>query len=274
MNENTVSIFTKVHTTVSFIFMIVINILANLIPFNGITTGQVSDSFPNLFAPAGITFSIWAVIYFLLAAYIIYQFNFFISKDSTFNPSIPEKIGILFSITSIANTAWIFAWHYLAIALSLILIIVILICLIIINHKLKQYKLSLKEKIFVQIPFSIYFGWITVATIANVTTYLVSIDWNGFGIAPWIWTIFVLIVGLFIGGLTIIKNQDFSYGLVITWAYIGILIKHTSASGFSGQYPLIITVLIVSIVLLLITNVYILAADKEKLKSLGFLKRN
>lgn len=271
MDDNSVSTFTKVHTTVSFLIMIVVNILANVIPFNGVTTGEVSDSYPNLFTPAGLTFSIWGVIYLLLAAYTIYQFDFF--KSRVLNKNIIEKIGIYFTITSIANSIWIFLWHYRAISLSVIMIVLMLIFLIIINMKLKKEELIFREKLFIKLPFSIYFGWITIATIANITTYLVSIGWNRFGISDWIWTIMVLIIGLLIGGLTMIKNQDFWYGLVIVWAYIGILIRHTSPSGFSGQYPLIIIVLIISIIVLFITGVYILVADKEKLKNFKFFRK-
>ncbi|MDQ2084976.1 tryptophan-rich sensory protein [Herbivorax sp. ANBcel31] len=260
MNDNSVSLFTKVHTTVSFLVMVVVNFLANTIPFNGVTSGEVSDSYENLFAPAGITFSIWGVIYLGLAVYTIYQYDFIKKKDS-FNKNLIEKIGVYFTITSIANTAWVFAWHYQSIGLSLILIAVILICLVIINNYLKKSKLAFKENFYVKLPFSIYFGWITIATIANIIVFLVSLGWDA--TSNWIWTVLILIVAFLISGLTMLRYQDFAYGLVIIWAYIGILIRHTSLEGFSGEYPLIITTLIVSMVLLLIANVYILAANKK-----------
>lgn len=267
MGEKSVSVFTKIHTTVAFIVMVTVNVLANLIPLNGVNTGQVSDKYPNLFAPAGITFSIWSVIYILLAGYILYQFGIFQRKSSAFSKEYMEKIGVLFTLSSIANTAWVFVWHYDAIGISVMLIIAMLIFLILINERLKDGEFSIKEKIFIRLPFSIYFGWITIAVIANITTYLVSIGWNGFGIPESIWTIVILITGLLIGGFVTYKNWDVAYGFVIIWAYIGILIKHLSPEpkGFEGRYPFIVTILIVCIVLLLIEVVYVLFARKEKL---------
>lgn len=271
--NNSVSTFTKVHTTVSFAVMVFINFFANVVPFNKMTTGEVSDFYPNLFAPAGVAFSIWRVIYLLLAAYTIYQFDLFKKKDRIFSKDLIEKIGIFFSISSITNTAWIFAWHYNSIGMSLILIAIILVCLIFINLKLNKANLVTREKLFLKLPFSIYFGWITIAAIANTVIFLSSIGWNWFGIPESVWTILVLLLTLLIGGIVIFKKQDFAYGLSIIWAFIGILIRHTSEDGFGGKYPVIIIVLIISIILLLITNVYVLVSDKEKLKSFRLFKR-
>ncbi|ABN52655.1 MAG TPA: tryptophan-rich sensory protein [Hungateiclostridium thermocellum] len=271
--NNSVSTFTKVHTTVSFIVMVLINFLANTIPLNKMTTGEISDLYPNLFAPAGMTFSIWRIIYLLLGAYTIYQFGIFKKKDGVFSKNLIEHLGIFFSISSIANTAWIFAWHYHAIGMSLVLTAVILACLIYINIKIRKANLETLEKLFIKLPFSIYFGWITITAIANTIAFLSSIGWNRFGISEPLWTSLVLIFTLLICGIITFKNQDFIYGLPVIWAFIGILIRHTSENGFEGKYPGIIILLIVIIILLLITDVYILVSDKEKLKSFKLFKR-
>ena len=230
----------KVFVALAFLCMVVVNVLANSIPINGKNTGQVSDSYGNLFAPAGITFSIWGVIYVFLALYVLYQFGFLrlnqkVSLDLVFN-----TIGPAFILSSLANSAWIFAWHYDRIALSMGLMIVLLLCLLTIVNMLKRTKLNTRGKVFVKIPFSIYFGWITIATIANATTLLVSLGFDGFGIDEYYWTILILVVGLVIGGATTYLNRDIAYGAVIIWAYAGIWIKHASRDGFDGTYPLII----------------------------------
>ena len=141
--------------------------------------------------------------------------------------------------------------------------VVILGCLIIINQKINKEKLPFRERLFIKLPFSIYFGWITVATIANATTLLVSLGWDGFGISEPTWTMIIIIVGLIIGIATILKNIDIAYGLVIIWAYVGILIKHTSASGFSNQYMGVITTVIVCIVLLIIAEIYLFSKRRK-----------
>lgn len=273
MGEVNVGTFTKVHTTVTFVVMIVVNALANIIPFNGMTTGEVSDLYQNLFTPAGLTFSIWSVIYILLGGYILHQFGFFANKDGKFSKDLIEKIGIYFTISSIANTAWIFVWHYQSIGISLAMTAVILICLIVINVKTAKANLAVREKIFIRLPFSIYFGWITVATIANAMAFFVSIGWLNSGIPQVLIVIAVLIAGLVITGIIMFKNQNLGYGAAVIWAYIGILIKHTSARGFSGKYPFVILALILCIIVLLIAEVYISVTDKEKLKSFRLFKR-
>lgn len=161
------------------------------------------------------------------------------------------RIGILFSISSIANAFWIFAWHYYSIGLSLILMLVILALLISINLQLNSENLNQREKLFIRLPFAVYFGWITVATVANATSLLVFSGWDAFGISEQSWAVLIIVVGLIIGAVTTMRLKSYAYGLVIVWAYLGIWIKHTSATGFASQYPLVITTVVVSIILMI-----------------------
>lgn len=257
------SLTLKLVTGITFALMVTVNALANILPINGVGTGEVSDSYPNLFAPAGITFAIWGVIYLLLAGYTLYQFGLFRRGGNGAKEDLYRSIGIIFSISSLANSIWIFAWHYQMLALSLVLMGVILVCLIVINEKTHKADLTGTEKLFVRLPFSVYFGWITVATIANVTTLLVANGWRGSVFPESVWTILVIIVGLLIGAATMIRHRDIPYGLVIVWAYGGILIKHTSEEGFSGDYPSIIMVTAACIVLLLL-GMFKLISDRRR----------
>ncbi len=238
----------KISAVIFYIAMVVVNFLANSLPLNNRSTGAISDAYPNLFTPAGITFSIWGLIYFLLAGYIIFQFIYFKKEKNEKKEELLKKINVLFIITSIANIFWIFAWHYDFIGLSLIIMVILLVSLIKIADILRLEKLTSREKIFISIPFSVYFGWITVATIANVTVFLVSINWNGFGISNFIWTSFILIMGTSIGILRMYKDKNISYALVLIWAYLGILLKHISEKGFGGQYPSVIATVIVCLI--------------------------
>ena len=251
----------KIAAIVSFVAMIVVNGLANLLPLGGVTTGQASDSYANLFTPTGSTFAIWGIIYLLLGLYCAYQIGLFIKEKSEETEVLLEKVAKLFIVSSVANIAWIFSWHYNIIPLSVFFMIVILISLIVVNDIILKKKLSLSETAFIKAPFSVYLGWITVATIANLTVLLVSLGWDGFGITPEIWTVIILAVGAIILVFRAVKDKSIPYILVGVWAYSGILIKHTSAAGFDNQYQQIITTLIVSIVLFAITISY-LAYDR------------
>jgi hypothetical protein len=255
----------RIVVLITFLAMIAVNALANILPINGVTTGQLSDSYPNLFTPAGLTFAIWGLIYLLLGGYTLYQLEVFQGNSKAVKTDLLNKIGILFSISSIANAAWIFSWHYEIIPLSMLLMVVILICLIFINQTLKNKQLSEIEYLFVRLPFSVYFGWITVATIANATVLLVSLGWKGFGLTEATWAVIIIFVGFIIGVSTMLKNRDIAYGLVIVWAYAGILLKHISPEGFGGQYSAVIASAVICIFLLLLSAVYILISKKKKM---------
>ena len=189
------------------------NYLANALPLNGKTTGQLSDSYPNLFVPAGITFSIWGIIYLLLAGYSIFQFT---GKGKP----ISESIGWVFAISCLLNGLWIVAWHYEKLPLSLLIMVGILISLIVINISVKGLPFGLTKS-----AFGIYLGWICIATIANVTALLVSVNWNGLGISQEVWTIIMICIGALIVSVTIIRINNPFIGLAVIWAFAGIILK-------------------------------------------------
>jgi hypothetical protein len=240
--------FIKIFVGLAYIAMVVMNFLANGLPLNNRSTGQISDAYPNLFAPAGPAFAIWGLIYLLLGGYVLYQF---INKDQKIE-ALLRKINPLFITTSIANICWIFAWHYDYIGLSVLIMCALLILLIMIADTLRVEKFKPLEKLFIWAPFSIYFGWITVASIANITVFLVNVGWNGFGVADFVWTSIILLVGALIGILRMNKDKNIAYGSVLVWAYSWILFKHLSVDGFGGQYMSIIFTVIICLAFFLL----------------------
>lgn len=257
--NNKKKLILKISVGLSYLGMIAVNFLANALPIAGKNTGEISDAFPNLFTPAGITFSIWGLIYLLLGAYVIY----FISKKDSINEVLFEKIAKLFTLSSLTNIAWIFCWHYGLVFVSVLLMLLMLVSLILIATAIAKEKLNVKEKIFLSLPFSVYFGWITVATIANITALLVDLSWSGWGISDVTWTVVILLVGALIGIIRGLKDRNIPYLLVFVWAYFGILFKHNSVDGFSGEYPVIINTALFAMALFVLNIIY-LAIRKEK----------
>ena len=249
MNRN--RLLLSVLNLLGFLGTVIVNGLANALPINNRTTGQLSDQYPNLFVPAGITFSVWGVIYILLLIFVIYGLVVVIKKDDQ-KSSFIDKIGFLFFIASVANIGWIFAWHYEILPVSLILMLALLGCLIAIYLRLGIGKSDArrKEKYLVHLPFSVYLGWITIATIANVTALLVDIDWNAFGLGEQFWAVVVIAVGIAIALTILLKRRDIFYCLVVDWALLGILIKRLAVETIPAQSIIVIT--IVGLVLLTI----------------------
>jgi len=255
----------KILVALGFTGVLVVNYLANALPIGGVTTGEASDNLGNLFTPAGLTFSIWGLIYLLLLGYTIYQFGIGQGFASTKEGKSNTRIRRYFIINTLANISWIFAWHYGIIWLSVLLMLVLLLTLIKIADLVNNQQLTGKENFFIRLPFSVYFGWITVATIANVTAFLVCIEWNGFGISETLWTCLILLTGLVIGVLRMNKDRNSAYGLVIVWAYSGILLKHLSTTGFDGKYPYIIGTTAVCLAVLLFSIGRILITKRGNL---------
>ena len=207
----------------AFLATVAVNAMANALPINGKTTGELSDLYPNLFVPAGLTFSIWGLIYLLLAIFAIYP----IAAPTRSSAEFLQRIGPFFILASAANIGWIFLWHYQRVSASLVLMLVLLASLLTVYLRLGTgaRTVSWTERLMVHLPFSVYLGWITVATVANVTAVLVHVGWNRFGASQELWTVVVLIVAAMITLAVLLTRNDLFYALVILWAFLGILIK-------------------------------------------------
>jgi len=228
---------------IGFIGTIVVNALANILPINGNTTGDLSDKYPNLFVPAGFTFSVWAVIYVLLGIFAIYHL-ILAFKQNAQNPPYIEKIGVFFFVSCLANIGWIFAWHYEILPLSLSMMLILLGCLIAIYLRLNIGKsgATKTEKHIAHIPFSVYLGWITVATIANVTALLVDMNWGALGFSDQFWAVAVITVALVITILIIELRRDVFYSLVVDWALFGIFMKRLAANTPGGENVVLVSI--------------------------------
>lgn len=219
------SVILKWSNIAAFVLTVIVNGLAGSTELiGGVNTAEISDANPTLITPAGYVFSIWGIIYILLAVFVIFQ-----ALPSQKEKEYTKKIGWLFVLTSVLNIVWIFLWQYQILSASVILIFLLLATLIAIYLRLNIGKstISLREKLAVHVPFSVYLGWITIASIANVAVFLVSENWDGFGISPETWATLIIIVALVITLLVLATRKDIAYGLVIVWAFIGISVKQS-----------------------------------------------
>jgi benzodiazapine receptor len=246
------SVLLKWSNIVAFVLTVIVNGLAGSTTLlGGVNTAEVSDANPTLITPAGYVFSIWGIIYILLAVFVIFQ-----ALPSQKEKEYTKKIGWLFFLSSIANIVWIFLWQYQILSASVILIFLLLATLIAIYLRLNIGKstVSLREKLAVHVPFSVYLGWITIASIANVAVLLVSENWDGFGISPETWATLIVIVALVITLVVLATRRDIAYGLVIVWALTGIALNQSGTQSIVTltEASAIIVLLALAAVVLLI----------------------
>ena len=209
-------------TAVVFLVTVAVNGAANALPINGLRTAEISDRFSVFVIPAGYVFSIWGLIYLLLGAFTIWQALPRNREDATL-----RSLGYLPALTGALNTAWVLLWHYEVFALTVPVMVALLLTLIAIHLRLWARRDALHGTAYwtVRAPWSVYLGWITVATIANVAQSLAAFGFDGFGIEPSLIAAAVLLVGLGIAARFVTEFRDVAYGLVITWAYAGVAVK-------------------------------------------------
>jgi benzodiazapine receptor len=250
----------QVVTAIAIFGSIIINILANALPFNGQNTGQISDRFQVYFTPAGYVFAIWGVIYVGLIAFGIYQ----ALPAQRSHPAL-RRAGWMLTLGCVANVAWIFLWHYNIFPLTLVAMLVLLLTLIAsyLTLGIGRAKVPAAERWTLHVPISIYLGWITVATIANVTALLYLAIAGGLdkgvpvtavsllGIGPETWTAIILVVAAVIASTVVYTRRDIAYGLVVVWAFIGIAVKWPAVllvAGAAGVMAALIAVDIVTVI--------------------------
>ncbi len=210
---------------------LVVNALANLVPLNGQTTGDVTTRISSYFVPAGYVFSIWGLIYLGLLAFSVYQL---------LNPqrcaTTLKHIGYLYLVSSAANCAWLFFWHFNLYGLALLAILVLLGSLIGIYLRLgvNLRAVTFAEVFHTRLVFSLYLGWIAIATVANASVALVATGWDGWGLPPEAWTVILIIVTVALATIVTLTRHDIAYLLVQAWGLSGIAVAQR-------QIPLIAT---------------------------------
>ncbi|MEA4804984.1 tryptophan-rich sensory protein [Acetobacterium wieringae] len=200
--------------------------------FNGMSQRDISDMNGTLITPAPSTFSIWSVIYALLiaAAVVMIVKN----KEAYYGQAI-EGISKLFWLTSGLNMLWIVVFSYNLIGVSALVILAFAITLTLLILQLG--KIQTASQWLLPAAFGMYTGWLLIATVVNISSWLVSIDWQGFGIAADVWGIIILIVAVVVtAGVTLITKNAI-LPVPVAWGYFGIYQSLTSSDGFAGAYP-------------------------------------
>ena len=224
MNKDTIR---QIAVILATLVTLVVNTLANVLPLNGINTGAISDQFAVYFVPAGYVFSIWGLIYLLLIAFTIYQ-----ALPAQKSNPVMQKTGWLYVVSAAANSSWIFFWHYQIFPLTLVMMLILLATLILIYLKLETGRKPAdpSTRLLIRLPFSVYLGWITVATIANITDVLSLTGWNGFGISGQVWAVIMLAAAILIALLMTLLRRDAAFLAVLVWAFAGIGVKFGTSS--------------------------------------------
>lgn len=243
-------------TVVALVITLILNGAANALPLNGQTTAAISDRLPALVNPAGFVFAIWGVIYVLQIAFTIHQ-----ARPSRAADPLLRRLGYLPAAVGLLNALWIVLWHWNVFVLTVPVMVAILLALIEIDRRIRTvWPAALQPASgapaevcwLVRLPFSVYLGWISVATIANIAAFLLSIGYTGAPISEEAWAVLVLGVGAAIATWFVLTRRDPAYGLVFVWAYAGIVsrqIDHPPVPAVAALGALTIAILVAMVLL-------------------------
>ncbi|MBT8262050.1 MAG: tryptophan-rich sensory protein [Bacteroidia bacterium] len=241
----------QISNGIALVSVIIINYLSNTGKMNNTTIGEVSGELTTLFTPAGYAFAIWGLIYLSLFGFIIYQGRslFVKVRDDEF----VNRTGWWFVLSCIANGAWVFCWLYEFTGLSVLCIFLLLISLlkIVVNNNMERWDAPISVIAFLWWPFVIYSGWVTVASIANVSAWLTKLEWNGLGISESIWTIIMIIIAGVINLLVTWKRNMREFALVGVWALVAIAI-----ANWEGNKAIVFTSIAVAAILFLSSSIH------------------
>ncbi|QDO92972.1 tryptophan-rich sensory protein [Formosa sediminum] len=229
----------------SFTGMVILNYLSNTGILNNTTIGEVSKHYTTLFTPASYAFTIWGIIYLLVLGFIIYQGRglFTTVRDDDF----VLQTGWWFVLSCIANCLWIVAWIYEYTLLSSVFIFVLLFALIqiVLKNKMELYDAPISVIAFLWWPFVMYSGWITVASIANVSAVLVKYNWDGFGLSPTFWALSVIAIATAINLIVTWTRNMREFALVGAWALVAIYVANTNTNAIVANTALGAAILLV-----------------------------
>ncbi|WP_266205878.1 hypothetical protein [Pontibacter kalidii] len=226
---------------VFFLLHLVPSQLTQLKLLSGQTIGDVSDKYPTLFTPASITFSIWGLIYLALIIFCIYHLIMAFKAGATLEANRDvQRLGYLFILNNLATGAWTIAWVHELLVLSVVLMLMQLLTLVGMQLRIGIFDPArpAASRWCTQFPLSLYFGWICIATIANVSAMLVGVGWDGFGLSPEFWTVVMLVVATLLTLFVVLARHNSFVGLVTIWAFYGIILKQREL--YPASFPEIV----------------------------------
>jgi len=245
-------VFFQAVNIVAFIVTVAVNGMAGSTTLlGGVTSADVSDMYPTLVTPAGFTFAIWGVIYTLLALFVVYQ-----ALPKNRDKPFLGQVGMLFGLSSVCNVCWLFLWHYDLVTYSLVLMLALLASLIFVYRRLDvgRAAVSVKEMALVHLPFSVYLGWISIATIANVSVALTAVGWDGWGIPDATWAVVIIAVALVLTLAMLATRKDVAFSLVVVWALVGILSKQSDFQNIVLAAEVCIAIILLAIVAVVLVS--------------------
>lgn len=216
---------------VALTLVIVVNVLANAVPLGGRTTGEVAARYPSLFTPAGYVFSIWGLIYLLLTLFVVWQA---LPNQRTSQTLGAARLGFLASCAG--NATWIFLWHYDFVLLSMLCMLVILGAVLHVYRALRigTSDVAATERWLAHLPFSVYLGWITVASIANLSVVQLYLGWDDVWLEASAWTVLQIVLAATVAVTVLFRRRDVAFMLVVVWATAGIAARDSTIAGVGG----------------------------------------
>nr|WP_290225737.1 tryptophan-rich sensory protein [Trichocoleus desertorum] len=225
-----VGIGLAIATFVAIIATLLVNALSNFFPIAGLNIGEVANTILGgvQITPANYAFAIWGLIYIGLIAYGVYQFGPAQRQDPTI-----RRVDTLLIVACLAQIAWVYLFTLQLFWPSVVAMVAILLSLIGAYLRLGTGKgrVSRNRQWFAQTPFSIYLGWISVATIVNVASALYSSGWDGWGLGATSWTVVMLVVGAIIGSIVAVQRADVAFTSVFIWAFVAIALRQVATSA-------------------------------------------
>lgn len=219
--------------------------------------GTTSRATAPLIVPSPYAFAIWGPIYLGLIVFPIFQ----LIKKREEHPAWIE-LRAWYAANVVANGVWLVLASYDFRWSTVLVISFMLVSLFRINQLLLDIKQAHAPLNFIaeRLVFGLYFAWITLATVLNVSTDLKSSGWDGGAFGEVNWTIVMMVVAAVIAAFTAWKFRNAPYALVVVWAFVAIARKHL------GVYPIIsyVAIGVVVIFAALATTILINRAGKLK----------
>jgi hypothetical protein len=217
----------QISNAIALLVTITVNYLAAAGKFNGVTVADISNQYHNYFTPASFAFSIWGVIYLGLLGFVLYSGRSLFLKDKS-DDEILLNAGWWFILSCLANSLWIIFWVNNILWATVLMIMFLLFCLIkiILNLNMEMDYHPFKRYFFIYWPFAIYSGWITVATIANISAFLVKMNWNGWGISPVLWTIIMIGIAGIVNLYALWKRNLREFAIIGVWGLTAISVEN------------------------------------------------
>lgn len=211
--------------------------LADVLAPGGSDIATVSRRYDNAFTPAPFAFAIWGLIYGSFVAHCVVAL-----LPSRRTMEIYDRLAVPLMLANVLGALWVAAFRHDMVFAALLLVATMFAVAWFMLLAASRWVDTGRARFWLTVPFALFFGWMAVATLANLAAARVAAGWTGGPVIEFAWAVGLLVVATAIGLGVGVRRRAFLVPAVVAWATAAIAVATRGSEPGVGTAAVVASV--------------------------------